>query len=105
MAFLPMSGDLDDRAQGRDDPGRALIFRPHHPVGDEAETDPAPGIGKADLSTCAVMPETVVAKIAPRFGVELEANMRQAEGWYIPHALSGFALGRLTGPVSGKEKH
>ncbi|MCY1559523.1 hypothetical protein D9M68_965720 [compost metagenome] len=64
---------LDDLAQRRDDLGCPLVFRPHHPIGDEAETDLAPGIGKTDLPPGAIMPEAAGVKIAPRVGIELEA--------------------------------
>src|SRR5690606_27759943 len=92
MAFLPMSGDLDDRAQGRDDPGRALIFRPHHPIGDKAETDLARGIGEADLTACAVMSETAIGKIAPGLGIELEAVAPAGIRWIAAKDRDTLAL-------------
>ena len=64
---------LDRRPQSVDYLRCALVFRPHHPVGDEAETDPVKGVSKSDLPPCAVMPETAVTEVAPRSGIELKA--------------------------------
>src|SRR5215217_1029083 len=64
---------LVDVAQRGDDGGGALVFRAHHPIGDETEADAAARIGKTDLPPCPVMAKTLVVKIATGFGIELES--------------------------------
>ena len=86
---------LSQIAQSRDDRGGALVFRTHHPVGDEAETDTALGIGEADLSPRAVMSKVAIGEIAPSGGVELEAITPAAEGWLATK--DGYALALCAG--------